>query len=58
MEGDNYSMEKGLLLVNKEEKRGSLEIMIILFFIFIIFIIVFVFYSFGIVVCFYFFLYI
>ncbi|XP_033147741.1 sugar transporter ERD6-like 9 [Brassica rapa] len=48
MEGDNHSMEKGLLLVNKEEKRGSSETTITPLLIFTTFIIVSASYSFGI----------
>ncbi|WZY74289.1 hypothetical protein YC2023_006529 [Brassica napus] len=50
MEGDNHSMEKGLLLVNKEEKRGSSETTITPLLIFTTFIIVSASYSFGIAI--------
>ncbi|KAG2318254.1 hypothetical protein Bca52824_021376 [Brassica carinata] len=48
MEGENHSMEKGLLLVNKEERRGSSETTITPLLIFTTFIIVSASYSFGI----------
>lgn len=53
MEGENHSMEKGLLLVNKEERRGSSETTITPLLIFTTFIIVSASYSFGIAVCFF-----
>ncbi|KAF8091877.1 hypothetical protein N665_0433s0042 [Sinapis alba] len=48
MEEENHGMEKGLLLVNKEERRGSSETTITPLLIFTTFIIVSASYSFGI----------
>ncbi|XP_056852486.1 sugar transporter ERD6-like 9 [Raphanus sativus] len=48
MEEENHSMEKGLLLVNKAERRESSETTITPFLIFTTFIIVSASYSFGI----------
>ncbi|CAH2055051.1 unnamed protein product [Thlaspi arvense] len=48
MEGENNSMEKGLLLVNKDERKGSSETRITPFLVFTTFIIVSASYSFGV----------